>query len=150
MCMPYDKKATDAWWEVLKTKGKITVYKVMNKVMKIGFRGSLDSDIFQGYHTWKPGWNHSDRKPKKNGWMITKAPKKDSYGYITVHHGFHVYLDKEQASRDMGFIGSCSKRIVAFTAYKKDFVAASHGRLHRAIFSRLWLSRKEYDKAIGK
>lgn len=148
MCMLYNRQATKELWEKLQQKGKITVYKT------VCVSGNCHIDSTMYYHKWKPGWNQSDRRPKKDGWRIKRRPKLSLSGGAMISHGFHVFLTYKAANgwekEDKGW----KEKIVKFTAYKKDFVAADAFFLgdspSHAIFARLWLSRKEYDKALGK
>ena len=150
MCMGYSKENTKALWERLQKEGKITVYKVFYNRgnRRWDRRNRLMSGTYP--YDWKPGWNKSDRRPKKTGWMLSKTPKPDNMGSVRVNHGFHVYVTEKQAKWNR--VGG--EMIVEYTAYKKDFVAAGqqdwYTSADQAVFARLWLSRKEYDKAIGK
>lgn len=147
MCLIYDK---DLSRRLRRGNDTITVY----KRLILCYNGSLNSifytyDIKSGktHKDWRCGWNISSRKCK----LTNTEARLSRPGGGKIHEGFHVYLEKPlfvKGSPDY-------LRIVEFTAKLKDFIGAGHGpydaaldyQVPQAVFTKLHLSCKEFDKA---
>jgi hypothetical protein len=82
-------------------------------------------------YQWQPGINKSSRKTTK---LVDSEKLTEE-----IELGFHVYLTKTGKAADTV--------LVRFQAKAKDFVAA--GLFHEAVFTKLTLSKTEYNKALG-
>ena len=120
MCLDISRTNTTTIRKLLAEKKRISVYKYLIK--------QNDKLLSYGCFQWQIGVNTSDRE--------TVALTKDEKSSKTVHHGFHVYVDKERG-------GACLR----FIAKAEDFVAG--GTCGEAVFRKLTLPKDQYNKALG-
>ena len=138
MCLRIDKELTKVALKNKKihTNQMIKVWKVLG--LSEGSKPFLISP-YRVWFRWKPGWNKSSRISSKI------ASYEEFAGLIDV--GMHVFLDKKSATN---FKNSLEK-IVPVYAYKKDFIAAGKdGLRNEAVFTKVFLKKEDYDKAISK
>lgn len=127
MCLFYDKSfSTRIRNRIVKNGKKITCYKVLRVI-----GNTLESPYFG--EEYKPGWNVSDRCE------IAQGAKEQEYH--EVYKGIHVFTSKKVAKEDV----LNGRIVVPVTCYAKDFVGAG---CCEAVFMKVFLSRKDYDKAL--
>lgn len=136
MCLDITKTTTNRIRKVLDTFGKFTAY----KVVYINTDGAAASR-YRSEFRWKAGWNYSNRTSTKINQFEDRC----------VNRGIHVYLTAKQAERserlkDYKYLG-----LIPVTCYKKDFVAGgNYCGYGSAVFTKVWVARKDLDKAIAK
>lgn len=112
------------------------------KVYKIVF--VKDGKLYSMYRNmeYKVGINKSDSKRKI-------VVRKDG---ARVHRGIHVYIDKKTAKRRLSSVLTWSSivglTVIELTARKQDFISCSSNKV--ATFTKVALSKKEYDAAVKK
>jgi len=127
-----------SWYRELKENGKITCYKILEKI-----NVNLESPFL--LVPYQVGWNKSDRK------SIDIYDKDDPVIFswkTVVQHGIHVYRTKRQATKDIFYYSSSGKLvIIPVTCYLKDLVAM--GLSSEAVFMKVFLKKADHDKAIN-
>ena len=121
-----------SWYRELKENGKITCYKILEKI-----NVNLESPFL--LVPYQVGWNKSDRK------SIDIYDKDDPVIFswkTVVQHGIHVYRTKRAAK--VFVVGNL---IVPVTCYLKDLVAM--GLSSEAVFMKVFLKKADHDKAIN-
>lgn len=131
MCLPYNHENTENFKK--KKVKSIMCYKLLEK-RKQKNKFILVSPI---YYTkrWLPGECRSNRRSK------SVSNSEIRYG---VDKGIHVYLTKRAAENNK----SSWEVLVKVTCYLKDFIACSNSDYNEAVFTKVYLSKEEYDKAV--
>lgn len=142
MCMVVDEKETAKMRERWKRRKEIRVWKVLAK-RPLG----LES-LFHYEQKWRPGMMDSGRE----GIESRGVDEFDSMWRRLVRKGFHVFLVKDEASAAAALLGP-QALVVELIASPKDFVAAGQGmypagQKREAVFTRLRLRKKEYERVM--
>ncbi len=128
MCLEVMPRRTTRLRKEWVRRGTFTVWKYYRKTR----RGNLQPPIYG-----------DPRRPIKPGWIISNRPSRDLVaGSGIVCHGIHIHLTKP-CGRPYP-----SWRLVAVEVHPRDFVAAGSGE--EAVFMRVFLPKREYDRAIKK
>jgi len=135
MCLYYDEVRTEEFKKANKGGRTVTTY----KVFKLASEAYLKSVYFQCFH--RNGMIQSDRE--------VQAPLKDIWDYDSdfsheINRGIHVFLTKEA----VGIFSNedCDNVIVKVTCKMKDLVCV--GEDNDAVFMKVFLTKKEYQKAL--
>ena len=138
MCLKATKRATNKLIARIKKNSSrtITAYKVLRR-----YRRKLISVHRKAkYHQ---GTNYSDRPSH------FATPVKFSGGRLAIFHGSHVYLTREEAKEN----SSKSYPVVPVRCQLKDVVAAGtcryYGDHQSAVFTKVYISPREYRKATN-
>lgn len=132
MCLSYSKTATK---ELRRTKHEtIIAYKV---VCYSSYLNRLCSPIY-GHMRWIRYWNISDRKSTR----LLSIERNSSQ----VYHGIHVYLSKSEATKNR-YVDRIA--VIKIKCDPKDLVAVNEDKT-QAVFTKVYLPRKEFDRARGK
>jgi len=124
-----------SWYEALKKNGKITCYKILDKI-----KGNLESPYYP--MPYQPGWNKSNRK------MVDISDK--NINCMFVSRGIHVYRNKREAGRKAAKLTVFYNNnyvVVPVTCYLKDLVAM--GKYSEAVFMKVFLKKTDHDNAIN-
>jgi len=127
MCLFIDRKKTT---KAKKNKtGKVVRWKVL--------RSDSCLNSMCKSHTWKPGYNKSDRQ--------TLGLSMDENIFGRVDKGFHVSTSRAMARTWLFY--NCS-RLVKVVCYNKDLVAV--GNDGDEVYTRVFLSKDEYNDALKR
>lgn len=133
MCLYVDKKETrliKRRFAAAKRKGKD--YIICYKILKIYWNKKIYSPFYP--KEYKPGWNKSNRKSPK----LTRNEK------LYVNRGIHVMTSKSDKYIDIDE----DEILIPILCYEKDFV--SGGEPKEAVFTKIFITRKDYDDFIRK
>jgi len=132
MCLYAKKSSTERFRaKMKKNRGRIICWKSLN------FNSSykeLTSKLY--YKIWTNGWNKSDRKTKE--W--TDVGDYQGRSDTEINHGIHVYRSGIWKKYPYSVM-------VPVVCYEKDLVAADR---NEAVFMKVYLRKKDYQKAISK
>ena len=116
-----------SWYRELKENGKITCYKILEKI-----KGNLESPYY--LMPYQPGWNKSNRK------MVDISDK--NINCMFVSRGIHVYRTKRQAKENITcYYSSCNLVIIPVVCYLKDLIAM--GKHSEAVFMKVFIPKSE-------
>ena len=135
MCLYYDEKATRKFREKCKRGGKTFVkfYKVVH--YDYYGKGEIRSIVYN--HRWSGGWNYANKIPVKIKTLIIDS---------NIHEGIHVYTTRKEA-REHTY--GC-RRILPAKCYIKDLIGKDSEYKKRAVFTKVWVDKKELDKIRKK
>lgn len=128
MCLLMLKDQKRAIKRLFKNRKQITCYKAL-----VNYDNKLYSPAYHHYQ-WTFGENISSRS--------YTTLLKNEYDAKQVGHGIHVYTSKKHATVYDGEI------LVPVSCNLSDVVAVGHNK--EAVFTKVYLLRREYDKAIKK
>lgn len=136
--------------KVFKFGNSIKVYK---KLILFNWNNNYNDWLRSCGHSlyiWKPGFNHFIKNPLSKNYVseLYRQGIIDGKSGV-VEQGLHVYLDKNEAVEGNR---NLTTKIVEFTAYSKDFIASGRNnkKTKGAVFTRLHLSKKEYNRVINE
>ena len=139
MCCYIDKNKTEQLRKRLEKQGFITAYKVYE-----GGCDMLRPACYSSYRVTRAGWIKSDR-PSIDQDVTTDDGESEEYcgEWYSVNRGIHVVLTKKETKSWVEIL--TNPKVVPVRCYKKDLVAA--GRHGDAVFLKVFLAEKDYDKA---
>lgn len=133
MCLYIDEKETrliKRRFAAAKAKGKN--YIVCYKILRINWNKKMYSPFYP--KEYKPGWNKSNRK----------TPKLTRYEKLYINKGIHVMTSKSDKYVEVDE----EEILIPVYCYKKDLI--SGGQDKEAVFSKVFITRKDYDDFIRK
>lgn len=130
MCCTPNLSDTFKFLKQNKRRKTVKVYKVL--------RGETSLYSPYQYKTYKPGVNNSNSRRAK------PLLREESL----IEKGIHVFLNRAGANYLVNLEGG---RVVEFIAKIKDFICVGRygDRTDNAVFRRVYLSKKEYDRLTG-
>jgi hypothetical protein len=135
MCLTADFNRTKRYRKC--GTSKIVCYKVL--IPKLTWHGNrISRRIYSPYlnRRWQPGFNHADKKE------VLRYNEQD------INHGIHVYLPRAKSLANGLAYRKCGK-VVKVICDKKDLIGVDRN-LETAAFSKVYLMKSEYDKAMQR
>jgi hypothetical protein len=134
MCLTVDFNRTKRYQKC--GISKIVCYKVLTP--RLSLYTKQGRRLYSPYRNrrWQPGFNHADKKE------ILRYNKQD------INHGIHVYLPRAKSLANGLAYRKCGK-VVKVICDKKDLIGVDRN-LETAAFSKVYLMKSEYDKAMQR
>lgn len=130
MCLVNSKEGVEKFLKKRRGNKWVTLYKGVNIILKPEGFGLIQNVFTQHQnYIYKPRWNKSTSDVKK----VCKQERRK------IRHGIHCFTNPKHVK--------CGTKVIKLKALLSDLIGVS-ARNEECVFSKVWLSEKEYKRAI--